>query len=280
MRLVASGHEVVVLTRGSSGPSGDPGPRRVHWDPLTRGPWTREIDGAAAVVNLVGESIAGLWTPSKRRRIIESRVVAGAALADAIRDTAACPVLIQASAVGFYGDRGDEELDEGSSKGEGFLPDVTEAWEASTVAVGERGVRRVVLRMGVVLGPGGFLPRATLPFRVFVGGRLGSGRQWLPWVHRDDVVHAIEFLLRREYLEGVFNVVAPKAVTNGEFTAALAARLGRPALFSVPAPVLRLGGAMAKELLLVSQRVFPRRLVQAGFTFHYSNIRIALSSLM
>ena len=235
--------------------------------------------GASAVINLAGESIAGVWTSAKRRRIIESRVAAGNVLAAAIEESGASPLLVQASAIGFYGDRGGEELHEASSKGEGFLSDVAEAWETATVPVVARGIRRVVVRLGVVLGPGGFMQRVVPAFRASLGARLGSGNQWLSWVHRNDVVHAIEFLMERQDLAGVFNVVAPEPVTNGEFTHALAAHVHRPALLTLPAPLLRLGGAMPREVLLASTRASPHRLLAAGFTFDYSNIRIALAGL-
>lgn len=278
-RLVASGHEVVVLTRRPGTLRAEGGVVRVQWNAHDLGPWVDFIGGARAIVNLSGENIAGLWTREKRRRILESRVAAGRALVEAIAEVGSRPVLIQASAVGFYGDRGGEELQESSARGRGFLPTVVEAWEASTAQAARLGVRRVVLRLGVVLGRGGFLHLAMPLFRLGLGARIGSGRQWLSWVHRHDVVNAVEFALSRSDLTGVFNVSAPEPVTNAEFTRSLAERLHRPVLLAVPAPLLRLGGAMPRELLLASQRVMPKRLLEAGFRFDYSHIRIALESL-
>lgn len=281
-RLVASGLSVVILTRRSGVEFSNGGVRYVQWDGQTAGPWCLEVDGADAVINLAGEPITGVWTSEKRQGILASRILAGEALVEAIEASATPPkALIQASAVGFYGDRGEERLDEASPAGKGFLPSVVEAWEASTAAVGQRGVRRVVMRMAVVIGRGGFLPRAAGPFRIFLGGPLGNGRQWFPWVHIEDVAKAVEFVAGRSDLAGVFNVCAPSPIRQGEFARALGGALRRPVLCPVPAFALRLGlGAMAREVLLTSQRVYPRRLVAEGFRFGYSTIRIALDSVL
>jgi uncharacterized protein len=191
-------------------------------------------------------------------------------------------VLVAASAVGFYGDRGDELLDESSAAGTGFLADVARGWEASTKPAADAGVRVVNLRIGMVLDPaGGALARMLLPFRLGVGGRLGHGRQWLSWITRTDLLRVIDRALGDDSLRGPVLAVAPAPVTNREFTRALGAALHRPAVFPVPAFVLRLlFGAMADELLLTGQRAMPRRLLAAGFHFEHAALDAALCTLL
>lgn len=281
--LVARGEDVVVLSRR---PVADlrlpPGVRGVLWDGRTSAGWLEEADGAAAIVNLAGESIAGgRWTADRKRRIVESRVDATGAVIEAIERAKRRPrALLQASAVGFYGDRGGEALDESSGPGAGFLAETTAAWERASEAAESLGARRVLLRTGLVLAlDGGALAAMVRPFRFGLGARLGSGAQWMPWIHVDDEVAAIEFLLREESARGAFNLCAPAPVTNTEFTRLLARTLRRPAFAAAPAVALRaLLGEMA-VLVLGGQRLMPRRLLEAGYRFRFPKLDAALADL-
>jgi uncharacterized protein (TIGR01777 family) len=242
------------------------------------------LRAAHAVVHLAGAGIAERrWTAAHKRAVHESRVAGTRAL---VRGIAALPpaerpqTLVGASAIGWYGDRGDEVLDESSPPGRGFLPDVCRAWEAETLAARDLGLRVVVLRTGVVLGARGGALRAMLPpFRLGVGGRLGSGRQWMSWIHLDDLVGLYRFALEHAALGGVVNAVAPAPVTNAEFTRALARALGRPAVLPVPALALRVALGEASALLLESQRVLPAAARAAGFAFRHPELSGALADL-
>jgi uncharacterized protein (TIGR01777 family) len=286
--LGASGYDAVVLTRSVSrvGPL-TPGVRAHEWDGLTAKGWTELLDEETSIVHLAGESIAsGRWTEERKRRIRDSRVLSGKAVAEAIRQAPRKPrALLQGSAVGYYGPRGDEEILEGQPPGRGFLADVCVDWEGSTAEVEALGVRRVILRTGVVLAKeGGALPRMALPFRLLAGAPLGSGRQWLPWIHRTDEVGAIRFL-EHEDAQGPFNLVAPKPVTNRDFGDVLERVLRRPSPLQalglgVPAPVFRaMLGEMA-DAVLDSQRVIPSRLLQLGYLFRFPDLDSALRDLM
>ncbi len=284
--LAQAGYQVVVLTRNPSRATGlfGEGVRAAGWDGRTSGGWLDRASGACAIINLAGENIgAGRWTPKRKETIVRSRLDAGQAIVDAIRQARAKPkVLIQASAVGHYGPRGDEELDESAPAGEGFLAGVTREWEDSTAAAENFGVRRVVIRSGLVLGSdGGALPRILKPFRLFAGGPLGSGRQWLSWIHRRDEVAAIRYLLEREDLAGTFNLTAPQPLTMDEFARTLGRVMGRPAVFRIPAVLLRLlFGEMAEETILAGQRVLPLALLEAGFKFQYPDLESALQEIL
>ncbi len=283
--LEARGERVVVLSRDpeAAGRILGPGVIAIGWDGRTPEGWGQLVEGVSAVVNLAGDSLSsGRWTKDKKARILESRTDSGRAISEAIRRARIRPpVLLQASAVGFYGSRGDEELVETSAGGGGFLADVCRQWEASTEGVAALGVRRVVLRSGVVLGrDGGALPPMALPFRFFVGGPVGGGRQWLAWVHHLDEVRAMLFLLDHENASGAYNLVAPGAVRQRDLARALGRALRRPYFFRVPESVMRLVfGEKAEETLLVSQRVKPARLLQAGFEFGYPEIGPALGDI-
>jgi uncharacterized protein (TIGR01777 family) len=284
-RLIRSGYDIAVLTRDRNRAKPVFGDRAlvVEWDGKTAAGWRELASRAEAVVNLVGENIgAGRWTEERKARILESRVQAGRAVVEALRLASPRPkTLIQASAVGFYGPRGDEELDETSSAGEGFLAGTVRAWEESTREAESLGVRRVVIRSGLVLEKGGgVLPRFILPFKFFVGGKLGSGEQWISWVHRDDEVEAIRYLLRRPDLAGVFNLVAPEPVRMREFARALGRAMKRPSRFPIPAFVLRwMFGAMAEETILSGQRVLPKALLREDFRFLYPELETALQQI-
>lgn len=282
--LAHVGHELMVLSRTPDRIAfRQPSVRTIPWDGRTLTGWETALAEADAVINLAGESIAtGRWTAAKKARIERSRLDAGAALTQAIVAAESRPrVLLQASAVGIYGPRDDTPLDESASPGTDFLSRVAVAWEASTAPVEALGVRRVIVRLGVVLSAeGGALPRMLLPFRFFVGGPLGQGRQRLPWIHIADAVGAIHFLLTHEEAEGVFNLTAPLPPTQVEFSRALGRVLGRPAWLPVPAVVLRLFFGEMATVLLEGQNAVPRRLLTLGYTFRYAELEAALLSLL
>lgn len=286
IELAGAGHEVVALTRrraeaeeifaGSA--------VVVEWDAATVGPWSELVDGAMAIVNLAGENIGtGRWTEKKKQLILESRLNAGRAVTAAIRSAERRPqVLIQASGVGYYGDRGDELLDEDSSLGEGFLADVAHQWENSVGEDEMLGVRLAIIRLGVVLGPGGgAMTRLIRPFKSFVGGHPGSGKQWLPWVHIDDVVGAVRFLIENADCEGPFNVTVPEPTRSKDFYDQLGKAMHRPASFPMPRSALKLAlGEMATELLLPSTRVVPKKLLEAGYEFKFTDPAAAFSDIL
>jgi len=283
--LAGLGFEVVVLTRGVRdwGAEGT-AVRQVVWDGRSVTDWADEVEGCLAVINLAGENVAaGRWSRKRKQRILASRIEASEAVVAAVRAAQDKPsVVIQASAIGFYGDRGDEKLDEASEMGEGFLADVVERWEAAIAPVQDLGVRLVTLRLGVVLGRGGgMLAKVVTPFRLFVGGHLGSGRQWMSWVHLDDVAGAIGFCLDNESCEGVYNLTAPEAVRAQEFFATVGQAMRRPSWLHVPGIILRiLLGDMAREMLLAGQRVAPKRLVEGGYNFKYAQLAGALEDIL
>lgn len=236
-------------------------------------------------VHLSGASVAGKrWTTGYRQELVESRVATTATLARVLAELKSPPAtLVVASAVGFYGDRGDEVLDENSAKGSGFLADLCEAWEEASLPAAQAGIRVVHARLGIVLSKKGGALRKMLPaFRFGVGGRLGSGQQWVSWVSLEDAVDALQFLMHSIEVSGAVNVTAPNPVTNSEFTQALAQKLHRPALFPVPAFALRLafGRAMADEALLASQRAVPLKLRSSGFRFRHARLQDALRAAL
>jgi uncharacterized protein (TIGR01777 family) len=283
-RLTAKGYEVVVLTRSPDRVAGSLGEGVIaaRWDGKSAEGWAEHADGAYGIVNLAGANIAsGKWTPGIKRRILESRLDAGKAVSDAVESAARKPrVVVQASAIGYYGDSGEDIVDESFSSGSGFLADVAGRWEETTSGVGAEVVRHIVIRTAVVLGRGGFLSKVTPPFKMFVGGPLGGGRQWISWIHIADETGAICFLLEREDLSGAFNLAAPTPERNADFYRALGRVLGRPAWIRTPAFALRLAlGEMADELILPSQRVLPRRLVEAGYRFEFPDLGSALSDV-
>jgi uncharacterized protein (TIGR01777 family) len=274
--LDAAGHRVRPFVRGAAGPPG-----AIHWDPA-RG----TIDGAAlagvdAVVHLAGESVAGgRWTAARKERIRASRVRGTATIANALVALAPRPaVLVSASAIGYYGDRGEEWLDESSGAGHGFLADVCREWESATEPAARSGIRVVHARIGIVLAEaGGALARMLAPFRLGLGGRLGSGRQFMSWIALDDAIGAIHHALGEPALTGPVNVVGPDPLRNAEFARALGGVLGRPALLPVPGAAVRvLLGAMGRELLLAGARVRPARLLGSGFRFEHAALAGALA---
>jgi uncharacterized protein (TIGR01777 family) len=258
--------------------------RRFRWDGYSAAEVVPQLEGALAVVNLAGEPIAaGRWTRARKARILNSRVRATRALSEAVAQTEQKPrVLIQASAVGFYGCGNGQILVESSPRGSGFLAEVVEQWESAAAGVETAGVRLVRLRIAMVLGRGGgALPRLTLPFRLFLGGQLGTGEQWMSWIHLHDLLAAISFLIEREGCRGIFNAAAPEPLRNRDFASTVGRAMGRPSWFRVPAFVLRLAlGEAANEMLLISQRVVSRQLPAAGFAFRFPRLLDALTDLL
>jgi len=277
--LEAEGHEIYQLVRYA--PRSD---SEIEWSPDRYSIALALIEGFDAVVNLAGESIAeGRWTEDKKRRIRESRVKGTKLLGDALANLANRPkTFICASAIGIYGNRGDEILTETSAPGSDFLADVCVEWEKATALATEQGIRVVNARFGVILDKnGGALKKMLPPFRMGVGGKIGSGKQWMSWIALDDVVGALKFALGNETLRGPVNFVAPNPVTNAEFTKTLGKALSRPTLFPIPAFGVRLlFGEMGEALLLGGQRVAPKQLVSKGYQFQYSQIEAALPDVL
>jgi len=272
--LTAGGHTVHRLVRGT------PGPGDAHWDPAAGEITPDALKDADAIVHLAGESVAaGRWSVPRKARIRDSRVGGTLLLARSMATLDRRPkVFISASAVGVYGDRGDEIVDEASRPGRGFLADVCKEWEAATCPASDAGVHVVNVRLGAVLSRhGGALAKMLPPFRLGAGGPIGTGRQYISWIEIDDAVGAIEHLLRIGAVTGPVNLVAPDAVTNIEFTRTLGRVLGRPAVLPVPAFALRLLlGEMADEMLLASTRVRPSRLLESGYRFRHPSLEAAL----
>jgi uncharacterized protein len=282
--LAAPGNEIVVLTRRPDAVVGLPaGVRAECWDGRSTEGWQALADGAEAIVNLAGENIgAGRWTAGRKRRIVESRLDACRAVVEAIEAAARRPrVLVQASAVGYYGPRGDEPVGEEEPPGDDFLATTCRAWEAATVRIEELGVRRVLVRTGIVLSKeGGALPRLLLPFRLFAGGPLGSGRQGFPWIHIADEVRAIRFLIEDSAARGPFNLSAPDPPNNRAFCRAVGRVLHRPSWLPAPAFALRMVLGEMSALILEGQRAVPRRLIQSGFGFRFTDPESALANLL
>jgi uncharacterized protein (TIGR01777 family) len=261
-----------------------PGQADIPWNPAARSIGTPALEGLDAVVHLAGDNIAsGRWTAAKKASIRDSRVQGTAVLCEALAQLVKPPhVLLSASAVGYYGDRGETVLREESPPGTGFLAEVCQAWEAATAPAVQRGIRVVRLRFGMVLSQaGGALAKLLTPFRLGLGGVVGAGKQYMSWVALDDVLGVVQYALSTEALQGPVNVVAPQAVTNREFTATLGQVLRRPTRLPLPAFAARLlFGEMADALLLASTRVAPARLVASGYTLQYPELEAALRHLL
>ena len=277
--LTSDGHEVVRLVRRDPRAANE---RR--WNPQAGELDPTLMDAADAVVHLAGAGIGDhRWTDDYKQTVLRSRVDGTTTIATTIaRCTDPPKVLLSASAVGFYGDTGEEAVDEDAASGAGFLADVVRQWEASTAAAESAGVRVVHVRSGVVLSAdGGALGKVLPLFKLGLGGRLGSGRQWMSWIAMADQITAMRFLLDRADLSGPVNVTAPEPVRNRDYTKAIGRAVHRPALAVVPAPALRVAlGGFADEGVLVSQRVLPARLEDAGFPFTYADIDSALSAIV
>lgn len=277
--LEKEGHECFRLVRRAPESKSE-----VEWSPDRYSIALARIEGFDAVINLAGESIAeGRWTDDKKRRISESRVKGTKLLGDAVANLTIPPkTFICASAIGYYGNRGDEVLTETSAPGNDFLADVCREWEEATALASEKGIRVVNARFGVILDTkGGALAKMLPPFRMGVGGKIGNGKQWMSWIALADVVNALRFALEQRSLVGPVNYVSPNPVTNTEFTKTLGRVLSRPTLFPIPAfGVKLLFGEMGETLLLGGQRVEPERLSANGFQFAYPQLEAALSSIL
>ncbi|MEX0799800.1 MAG: TIGR01777 family oxidoreductase [Dehalococcoidia bacterium] len=276
--LTGRGHQVVRLVRAE--PRGED---EVRWDAAAGEIDAARLEGLDAVVHLAGESIAGRWSAARKERILDSRVAGTRVLAETLAGLQRPPgVLVSSSAVGYYGDRGDETLTEDSSSGSLFLSEVCRQWEAATEPAARKGIRVVILRTAPVLAAaGGPLAQMLLPFRLGLGGPIGGGKQYFPWIAIDDIAGAYHHALTAESLSGPVNAVAPGQVTNREFTKTLGRVLGRPSVFPLPAFAARLAlGEMARELLLASARVEPAKLVASGYKFAFPELESALRRLL
>jgi uncharacterized protein (TIGR01777 family) len=282
--LVGEGRSVAVTSRDPAGVTAFPSAVEIRrWDGASADELVPVIEGAHTVVHLAGASIGdGRWTDRRKRLIRTSRIASTRAVAEALRSCDRRPrVLVQASAVGYYGPRDDGPLAEDTPAGSDFLASVCRDWEAASVPVGSYGVRRVVVRTGVVFArEGGALPRMALPFRLFAGGPVGSGRQWVSWIHCDDEVRAIRFLMAREDAVGAFNLTAPEPATNSQLASTLGRVLRRPSLVRTPALVLRLALGEMATLVLEGQQVVPRGLESLGFSFDFPRLEPALINLL
>lgn len=281
--LAADGNELVILSRRPEASTVAHGSQSFRWNPDLELPPKEAWDGVDAVVHLAGEPVAGArWTEEQKRRIRDSRVKGTRNLIDGMKQLAVCPqILVSGSAVGFYGNRGQELLDERSSAGKGFLSEVCVEWEHEAERAQALGVSVSLIRTGVVLGmSGGALEKMLLPFKLGLGGRLGDGQQWFPWIHEDDIVGIVQHALFHPQVSGPVNGVAPGIVNNAEFTTAFAAGLNRPTFFPVPEFALRLLMGEMADVVLASQRVFPKVALNTGYKFKYTNLPSAIENIL
>jgi uncharacterized protein (TIGR01777 family) len=283
--LRAAGYSVARLVRGAATGGARDGTEddgQIAWDPA-RPISPESVSGFDAVIHLAGESIIGRWTAEKKRKIRESRVDGTSHLAQALANANVKPrVFISSSAIGYYGNRGDEILKEESAAGTGFLPEVCREWEMATETASKAGLRTVQIRTGIVLSTaGGALAKMLTPFKLGLGGIVGSGLQWMSWIDVQDMVGAIQHILKTDRLRGPVNLVAPTPVRNAEFTKTLASVLSRPAIFPMPAFVVKLiFGEMGETVLLGSQRVEPGQLVASGYSFHFRELQASLEAML
>lgn len=279
--LKASGAHITRLARPGRAQT-VPDEENIPWDPEQ--PLAADaLSGFDAVIHLAGESIVGRWSEDKKKKIRDSRVVGTRNIAQALaqaKDKA--NIFICSSAIGYYGDRADELLKEESAPGVGFLPEVCREWEAATRPAADAGIQTVQIRTGVVLSSkGGALAKMLTPFKMGVGGKIGSGKQWMSWIDAEDMVGAIHHILKSDLLHGPLNMVAPKPVTNEEFTKTLASVLSRPAILPMPAFAVKLlFGEMGETVLLGSQRVEPSQLISSGYPFRFRTLRASLENIL
>lgn len=281
--LLESGHQVTILSRNPQNSVVPKGTKVAPWDGISTANWGSLVNEIDAIVNLSGENLAAhRWTPGQMRRILFSRTAPGKALVDACKAADRRPrVLVQASAMGYYGLTGERELGESDPPGEDTLARVCVEWEQASAEVEKLGMRRVVLRTGLVLSKdGGALPRLLLPYRLFVGGPLGSGRQWYAWISIVDQIRAIRFVLENESASGPYNLCSPFPVREADFGRTIARVLHRPHWFPAPAFMLRLLLGEMSTILLNTQRIVPKRLLEAGFRFEYPELEGALEKLL
>lgn len=285
------GHQLVILSRSPARYQGefDPAIKLVKWDAETAEGWAKHADGADAIINFAGENLAGdsflpaRWTEEKKFKIVRSRHKAGEAVVQAVAAANQKPkVVLQASAVGYYGPQNDDKkLDEDAPPGDDFLATTCIGWEKTTSAVKEMGVRQVILRTGLVLmTEGGPLPRLLIQFKLFGGGPFGGGDQWWPWIHIQDEIRAIRFLLEKENAGGPYNLTAPNPVTNKEFSKTLGRVLNRPSFWPIPGFAMKLLVGEIATTVLDGQRAIPKRLQETGFDFQYTDLEQALNQLI
>ena len=281
--LAKDGYELIVLSRNPAAVKNLPkGARAEKWDGQSAQGWGQLADGAGAIVNLAGATISEKWSEARKNEIRDSRVNAGKAIVEAVKAAKQKPgVVVQSSAVGYYGPRGAEEITEASSAGYDFLAKVCKEWEASTEELDGLGIRRPIIRTGVVLDlHGGALPKMVMPVKLFVGGPIGSGKQYFPWIHLKDEVAAIRFVSENKNANGVYNLSAPKPLTNKEFTQAIGKVLGRPTFMPVPAFAMKTMFGEMSTLLLDGQRQIPARLLKEGFKFQFADATTALKDVL
>lgn len=287
-RLVEEGHSVVVLTRSKA--HGDrvfptsafPTVEVVDYSPLESGEWQQVLSGCDGVVNLAGAGIADArWTPERKQEILDSRKVGTEKIVEAIAQANPKPsVLVNASAIGYYGTSETATFDESSAPGEDFLAQVCQAWEAAAESAAASGTRVVILRTGIVLGMGGALGKMLTPFRLFAGGPLGTGRQWFSWIHRDDLVNLMLKALTDSSLSGTYNATATNPVRMAEFCQTLGQVMGRPSWLPVPAFALEALLGDAAQVVLEGQRVLPKRALDAGFVYEYPEVKAAIANVL
>ena len=287
-RLTAEGHQVVIFTR--SAPKAEqvlpksayPSLEIVTYNPLESGAWQDQISGCDGVVNLAGEAIAeSRWTPERKQLLMNSRKITTQKLVEAIAKANPRPtVLVNASAIGFYGTSETATFDETSPAGGDFLAEICQAWEAEASKVKESGVRLVILRLGIVLGMGGALGKMLTPFKMFAGGPIGSGNQWFSWIHREDLVSLILRALTRSQMEGVFNATAPNPVRMAEMTTALGQVMNRPSWLPVPSFALEAMLGDGAKVVLEGQEVLPKHTLSDGFDYQYPTIKPALEEIL
>ncbi|MBN2010248.1 TIGR01777 family oxidoreductase [candidate division KSB1 bacterium] len=283
--LVRQGYDVVILSRKARNSPNTKLSTNIEfamWDAKTGDGWCEKYDGAHVIINLAGQNIAsGLWTKRRKKRILQSRIDAGTAIVDGVNRMKAKPeLIIQASGVGYYGLEDHKKFNEDSPNGFGFLASVAKAWESAILPL-ESQTNVAILRFGVVLHRDALLIKmATLQFRMYLGGHLGSGKQWMSWIYRDELLDIITFIIRNK-AKGVYNVCSPRPVTGKEFFAAFAQAIQRPSWFPVPYFILRtLAGELANEMILNGQRVIPKRLLEVGYRFQYEDIQTVMRQIL
>jgi uncharacterized protein (TIGR01777 family) len=282
--LIHEGHSVALLSRHTPGDKHlvNIHARHIQWDGCTQGSWAQECDGADVVLNLSGAPIAdSRWTEKRKQELIDSRVQSTKTLLQAISSWRNKPhTFMTASGIGFYGDRGEEVVNESSTPGQGFLRQLCQAWEGAAMEGEALGLRVIPIRIGMVLGPdGGALSKMTFPFRMFLGGPILPGTQFVSWIHREDLARLILFLITHSSIQGPVNAVAPEAVTMKEFCTTLGKAMNRPSWFPVPEFVLRIALGELATMLTTGQRVHPLKALEAGFSYSYATLHAALDSL-
>jgi uncharacterized protein len=281
--LLDEGYEVIILSRNPQASAHIPtGAVVAEWDAHTEKGWVEHASGADAIINLAGAPLDTRWTPAYKKRILESRLQATEAVVAAVKKAKVKPkVLVQASAVGYYGARGDETITEDTPAGEGFLADVCKQWETSSAGVEKEGVRRVITRTGLLLSTkSGPLARILPVFKMFIGGPVGLGKHYYPWIHIGDEIDAIRFLIENPKASGVFNLTAPSPVTNREFSKTLGKVINRPAFTPAPPPVLKVMFGELSSLVLTGQRVIPQNLLKLGYEFRFADLETAFRHLL